>query len=264
MRHGPDDALRTWWQRNRRRVIGLALVCVFFFLLGRFQPQHRVSPDVQDLRLRNRPPRRGLSFGLTVKNEHPALPAGFHGGRIAPRRFGHFLKRVPTTRRPPSVRGSLMKPEITITACDLDRLKMLLAMPPNRGRGDLDGLRDELARPPSVDSAPTTSSPSAAGPASREETSGRDTNSPSPGPTKPAPRKQVSISSRPPAGAARPLHRPADRLADPRRPRHPPHRSGRVAGRLKPARPGPPGGPVACKPDPMALTWAFCYLIRVN
>ena len=36
-------ALRAWWQRNRRRVIGLLLVCVFFFLLGRFS-QSSVSP----------------------------------------------------------------------------------------------------------------------------------------------------------------------------------------------------------------------------
>lgn len=37
------DALRAWWLRNRRRVIGLALVCVFFFLLGRFS-HNTVSP----------------------------------------------------------------------------------------------------------------------------------------------------------------------------------------------------------------------------
>ena len=36
-------ALRAWWQRNWRRVIGLALVCLFFFLLGRFS-QSTVSP----------------------------------------------------------------------------------------------------------------------------------------------------------------------------------------------------------------------------
>lgn len=35
--------LRAWWLRNRRRVIGLALVCAFFFLLGRFS-QSTVSP----------------------------------------------------------------------------------------------------------------------------------------------------------------------------------------------------------------------------
>ncbi|WP_374267597.1 nucleoside diphosphate kinase regulator [Zoogloea sp.] len=46
-----------------------------------------------------------------------------------------------------------MKPEITVSAADLERLEALLAMPPNRGRRDLDGLRDELERANVVDGA---------------------------------------------------------------------------------------------------------------
>ncbi|WP_374246687.1 hypothetical protein [Zoogloea sp.] len=37
------ETLRGWWLRNRGRVIGLLLVCVFFFLLGRFS-HTAVSP----------------------------------------------------------------------------------------------------------------------------------------------------------------------------------------------------------------------------
>jgi len=33
------DALVARWRRNRRRVIGLALVCAFFFALGYFSPR---------------------------------------------------------------------------------------------------------------------------------------------------------------------------------------------------------------------------------
>ena len=39
------DALVAWWRRNRRRVIGLALVCAFFFALGYFSP--RVNSPVR-------------------------------------------------------------------------------------------------------------------------------------------------------------------------------------------------------------------------
>ncbi len=67
-----------------------------------------------------------------------------------------------------------MKPEITVTACDLDRLEMLLAMPPNRGRSDLDGLRDELARANIVDTAPDNLITLSRRARFREETSGRD------------------------------------------------------------------------------------------
>ncbi len=37
------DALRDWWRRHRRLLIGLALVCAFFFALGHFSAKV-VSP----------------------------------------------------------------------------------------------------------------------------------------------------------------------------------------------------------------------------
>jgi len=39
-----------------------------------------------------------------------------------------------------------MKPEITVSTRDLERLEGLLSKPPTRHRSDLDGLRDELER----------------------------------------------------------------------------------------------------------------------
>lgn len=39
-----------------------------------------------------------------------------------------------------------MQPEIIVSSHDLDALEGLLSAPTARGRGDLDGLRDELAR----------------------------------------------------------------------------------------------------------------------
>lgn len=39
-----------------------------------------------------------------------------------------------------------MQPEIIVSSRDLDALEGLLSAPAARGRGDLDGLRDELAR----------------------------------------------------------------------------------------------------------------------
>ncbi len=44
-----------------------------------------------------------------------------------------------------------MKPDIIVSTDDLERLEALLAMPPNRGRSDLDGLRHELERATVVD-----------------------------------------------------------------------------------------------------------------
>ena len=69
-----------------------------------------------------------------------------------------------------------MKPEIIVTARDLERLEALLAMPPNRGRSDLDGLRDELARATVVDtdSAPAHIIALDRRARFREETSGRE------------------------------------------------------------------------------------------
>ncbi|MBS0372499.1 MAG: hypothetical protein JSS57_25255 [Proteobacteria bacterium] len=32
-------ALAYWWHRNRRRVLGLLLLCAFFFALGYFTPR---------------------------------------------------------------------------------------------------------------------------------------------------------------------------------------------------------------------------------
>ena len=31
--------IKTWLQRNRRKLIGLALLCLFFFVLGYFSPR---------------------------------------------------------------------------------------------------------------------------------------------------------------------------------------------------------------------------------
>ncbi|MDD3326519.1 MAG: nucleoside diphosphate kinase regulator [Zoogloea sp.] len=39
-----------------------------------------------------------------------------------------------------------MKPEITVSTSDLERLEGLLSKPPTRNRSDLDGLRAELER----------------------------------------------------------------------------------------------------------------------
>ena len=39
-----------------------------------------------------------------------------------------------------------MKPEITVSTSDLERLEGLLSTPPTRNRSDLDGLRAELER----------------------------------------------------------------------------------------------------------------------
>ena len=66
--------------------------------------------------------------------------------------------------------------EIIVTARDLERLEALLAMPPNRGRSDLDGLRDELARATVVDtdSAPAHIIALDRRARFREETSGRE------------------------------------------------------------------------------------------
>ena len=44
-----------------------------------------------------------------------------------------------------------MKPEITVSADDLERLEGLLSKPPTRNRSDLDGLRAELERARIVD-----------------------------------------------------------------------------------------------------------------
>ena len=44
-----------------------------------------------------------------------------------------------------------MKPEITVSTSDLERLEGLLSKPPTRNRSDLDGLRAELDRANVVD-----------------------------------------------------------------------------------------------------------------
>ncbi|MDD3354293.1 nucleoside diphosphate kinase regulator [Zoogloea sp.] len=44
-----------------------------------------------------------------------------------------------------------MKPEITVSTRDLERLEGLLSKPPTRNRSDLDGLRDELERANVID-----------------------------------------------------------------------------------------------------------------
>ncbi len=67
-----------------------------------------------------------------------------------------------------------MKPEIIVSTDDLERLEALLAMPPNRGRSDLDGLRDELERATVVDAIPDHIITLDRRARFREETSGRE------------------------------------------------------------------------------------------
>lgn len=69
-----------------------------------------------------------------------------------------------------------MKPEITVSTSDLERLEGLLSKPPTRNRSDLDGLRAELERANILDTdgMPSDVITMNSRARFREETSGRE------------------------------------------------------------------------------------------
>ena len=134
-----------------------------------------------------------------------------------------------------------MKPEITVSTSDLERLEGLLSKPPTRNRSDLDGLRAELDRANILDTdgMPADVIMMNSRARFREETSGREYELTLAWPHEAnAADGKVSIFLAGGQRPARPVGRPAHRLADPRRPRDPAAGAGREPRGLTPR--GPP------------------------